>query len=669
LTRTRSSAVDGASVPFEYRPSLDGTRAVAVLLVVLFHAGMPALGHGYVGVDVFFVLSGFLITSLLVRELLGNGRLRFVAFYARRVRRLLPAALLVLFITGVAYELVASPAAVSEARGGFVASALYFANWFFLAQSHDYFAQGGHPSPVEHYWSLSVEEQFYLLWPALVLGIVFLARRYRVRLDVAVAGLALAGAIYAGVLAGIDPMGSYFGTPARAYQLLLGAAVALLCLRRERPRPASRRPVPAPPAAATIATGGLVLVLLAATPLFDTGSAYWHGVAAALGTGLLILGLELAPASRTSRGLAWAPARLVGRWSYAAYLWHWPVIVVGDEAGFLPGDWSARAPIVLTLTLFLASATFYLVERPTHRITLRTFPRQRLVAVGGIVMAAVVALLVPTVLHVGVGAQALIEEAKAGPGRLAAIRKTAEDAPTILLVGDSHADVLYAPFARLAKEQGWSLVTSSEWACPWPRVQATLEGAELDCESMRREALQEAAKRHPEIAVLVSRSIVVRPLEIDDELVDPGGSGWIEEVRRGTDSFLADLRPLVGRVVIIEPLPETSAPMIDCLVTGAAPTVCSAPAVSQPGTEALEAGWRQLADVKTVNLDNLICPERICSAMLNGIPTYRDTDHLTIAFSRQLAHSLDAYLRFNGIVLARGEVRTSQPALGSTPLD
>jgi hypothetical protein len=263
----------------------------------------------------------------------------------------------------------------------------------------------------------------------------------------------------------------------------------------------------------------------------------------------------------------------------------------------------------------------------------------------------------------------VLEEANAAPSRLAAIRKTAENAPTILLVGDSHADVLYAPFARLAREQGWSLVASSEWACPWPRVQATLEGVDLDCDSMRREALQEAAKRHPEIAVLVSRSIVVRPLQIDGELVDPGGPGWIEEVRRGTESFLADLQPLVGRILIIEPLPETSAPMIDCLVTGAAPTACSTPAVNQPGTEALEASWRRIADVKTLSLDNLICPERICSAMLNGIPTYRNTDHLTIAFSRQLAHSLDAYLRFNGIVLARGEVRTSQPAPGSTPLD
>jgi hypothetical protein len=191
LAPTPSSAGERPTPPFEHRPSLDGIRAVAVLLVIAFHAGMTALGHGYVGVDVFFVLSGFLITSLLARELLGSGRLRFVAFYARRVRRLLPAALLVLLVTAVAYELVASPAAVSETRGGFVASALYFANWFFLRQANDYFAQGAHPSPVEHYWSLSVEEQFYLVWPALMVGLVFLAR-CGLRLEVVAATLALA---------------------------------------------------------------------------------------------------------------------------------------------------------------------------------------------------------------------------------------------------------------------------------------------------------------------------------------------------------------------------------------------------------------------------------------------------------------------------------------------
>jgi peptidoglycan/LPS O-acetylase OafA/YrhL len=627
--------------------------------VILFHAGMAGLGHGYIGVDVFFVLSGFLITSLLARELVGTGRLGFVAFYARRARRLLPAALLVLVVTAIAHELVASPVAVAESRGGFVASALYFANWYFLAQSHDYFAQGAHPSPVEHYWSLSVEEQFYLVWPALVLGFVLLAGRSRLRLGGAAAGLAIAAAIYAGLVAGSDPMRSYFGTPARAYQLLLGAVVAFIYLRPERPRRKGRRPAPAPAGAPVLAAVGLAAVVVAGTGLLGTSSAYWHGLAAAAGTALLIFALELAPASRTGHLLAWAPARAVGRWSYAAYLWHWPIIVVGDEAGVLPGNWVARVLIVVALTLALSSATFSLVERRAQRISLRTFPRQRLVAVAGLVGAAVVALALPGILRLDAEARALLRKVEAGTGNLVSIQKSKRNAPTILLVGDSHADVLYPAFARLARKQGWSLVAKSKWACPWPRVLATQDGVALDCESLRQEALEAARKVRPEVVVLTSRSILVRPLRIDDKLVEPGDSGWLEEVVRGTEDFLVDLRPLVGRIVIVEPLPETTEPMINCLATGAPPVSCSAPVSDQPATPWLESAWRRVADVATVSLDTLICPQRICSAMLYGVPTYGDADHLTPAFSRRLADALDRYLRLHGIVLEKGTVQVS----------
>ena len=648
-----------SALRFEHRPSLDGIRAVAVLLVILFHAEMVGFGYGYVGVDVFFVLSGFLITSLLARELLGTGRLRFVAFYARRVRRLLPAALLVLLVTAVGYQLVASPVLVAEAQGGFIAAALYYANWFFLHQAHDYFAQGGHPSPVEHYWSLSAEEQFYLVWPALIVGLVMLARRRGLRLDVAAAGLTLVGAIYAGLLASSDPMASYFGTPARAYQLLLGASVAFLCLRRERPHRERRRPARPPGGAAGVAGVGLGLILLAGTPLLGTGSAYWHGVAAAGGCALLIFGLELFPGSRTGRALAWSPAQRVGRWSYAAYLWHWPVVILAAEAGLLPGAWVWRVPIVVTVTLLLSSATFHFVEKPTSRITLRTFPRQRLAAVSGLVGAVLIAFVISAVLRVDADARALIRQAKESSGSLAAVEKSKADAPTVLLIGDSHADVLYPALASLAKKQGWSLLATSKWACPWPRVEATQDGVALDCEPMRQEALAAAKRSRPEVVVLASRSIVVRPLQIEGQLVDPGGEGWIEDVVRGSESFLADLRPLVGRIVIVEPLPETTEPMINCLATGAEPIDCSAPAVDQPGTPALESAWREVSDVATVSLDKLICPEGICSAMLDGVPTYRDSDHLTSAFSRRLAPTLDLYLRLYGINLEQGVVEAS----------
>ena len=641
---------------FEHRPSLDGMRAVAALLVILFHAGVPYLTHGYTGVDVFFVLSGFLITSLLVRELLETGQLRFVAFYARRVRRLLPAALLVLLVTAVAYEAVASPVAVSQNRGGFIASALYFANWYFLAQSQDYFAEEAHRSPVQHYWSLSVEEQFYIVWPALVLGLVLLSRRYRFRLEWAAGALAVVGAIYAGILAESSPMASYFGTGARAYQLLLGATVALLILRWERLE--SHRPPPMSRVAGPlIAAGGLALVLLAGSPFLGTGSPYWHGIGAAAGTGALLLGLELAPASLTGRVLAWGPARAIGRWSYAAYLWHWPVIILGDEVGALPHAWFPRTLIVVALTLALSAATFHLIERPTRKIALRTSPRQRLVAAAGIAMAVTAAFVFSAVLQVDARAEAVLRQADQDAGKPVIVAKKEAGAPTMLLAGDSHAHYLYPAFARLAAKQGWSLVPVTEDACPWPRVQATADRAVINCDDMRRTTLQAAARYHPDIAVLMSRSIVKRPLLIDGNIVNPGGPGWLGEVERGTQAFLAQLRPLVGSIVIVSPLPETEEPMVDCLASGGDAADCSAPATHRPGTAPLDAYWRSLPGVKTISLDGLICPEGMCPAIVDGIPTHRDTNHLTVDYSRHLAPRLDRYLRSLGIDLGAGAVR------------
>jgi hypothetical protein len=174
---------------------------------------------------------------------------------------------------------------------------------------------------------------------------------------------------------------------------------------------------------------------------------------------------------------------------------------------------------------------------------------------------------------------------------------------------------------------------------------------------MRREALAAAARYHPDIAILVSRSIVMRPLEIDGKLVDPGQPGWLDEVKSGTAAFLADLRPLVGSVVIVEPLPETAEPMVDCLAAGGDPAGCAAPAVNRPGTLSLEAFWRTLKDVTHVSLDELICPNGTCPASVDGIPTHRDTNHLTVGFSRHLAPALDRYLRSQGVVLEAGKIR------------
>jgi hypothetical protein len=272
-------------------------------------------------------------------------------------------------------------------------------------------------------------------------------------------------------------------------------------------------------------------------------------------------------------------------------------------------------------------------------------------------VAAAATFAFPAVLQVDARAQALIDQAQAPTGSLASVRQTRAGAPTVLLVGDSHAETLHPAFARLAKEQGWGLLDVLEYACPWSRVQATDDyGVLLDCESMRKKALRIAAKKHPEIVVLISRSIVMRPLLIDGAVVNPDGTGWLEEVSRGTKSFLADLKPLVGQIVVVEPLPETAAPMIDCLTTGADPDSCALPAVSLPGTDVLEASWESLRGVTTISIDDLICPLGTCPAMVHGIPTHSDSNHLALPYARYLAHPLDAYLRARGVVLDKGEV-------------
>ena len=155
-----------------YRPYLDGLRAVAVYLVVAFHAGLGLLSGGFIGVDVFFVLSGFLVTRILMRDLASIGRIQWRSFYARRVRRILPAALVTLVVTAFAYAIIASPIEMFDVLGGFRAALFYVANWFFIHQATDYFAANVNSSPVLHFWSLAVEEQFYLLWP-LLLGAMF----------------------------------------------------------------------------------------------------------------------------------------------------------------------------------------------------------------------------------------------------------------------------------------------------------------------------------------------------------------------------------------------------------------------------------------------------------------------------------------------------------------
>ena len=252
--RTASTRQDPTDAGF--RPDIEGLRAVAIVAVLLCHAGLPFFAGGYVGVDVFFVISGFLITRLLLGELESTGRLSLRRFYARRARRLLPLSAVLLASVGILSVLLLSPVRAVEVSGDIVSSALYTANWHFAAQSVDYFAQDIEPSPVLHLWSLAIEEQFYVVWPSLLLAVTWLWRRrggsVRPALWVTLA-IVLVGSFALGVkLTDDQPAAAYFSTFGRAWELGLGAALALLgALRIRRARRRRRSAGPASPRSST----------------------------------------------------------------------------------------------------------------------------------------------------------------------------------------------------------------------------------------------------------------------------------------------------------------------------------------------------------------------------------------------------------------------------------
>ena len=428
LRQTRSvSPVEGAqgrrSAQTEFRADIEGLRAVAVLAVVLFHADVPGVGGGYIGVDVFFVISGFLITGLLWREVSTTGTVRLRGFYGARARRLLPASAAVGVVTAIGSAVLLPPLQARIVFGDGIASALYVSNYWFILRAVDYFA-AVLPSPFQHYWSLGVEEQFYLVWPAMIIGTAWLIRRARRRTRAHataskspyVVVLALVGAVsFAMSLAAtyVLPSVAFFSLPTRAWQLAVGGLVALTASQWRR--------LPATFAAIT-GWGGLALILLACTLLSTTTP---YPVTAALlpvlGTALVIGAGCAAPSQGCGRVLSLSPMRAVGRVSYSWYLWHWPVLVLAPPLVGHPLGLVGRLVAVL-VSGTLAVLTLYLLEDP-----LRFAARVRRSALGSLALGGAA-----TAVAVGVGVALLVVvPVPVGRGAPAApLTITAAPAPT-----------------------------------------------------------------------------------------------------------------------------------------------------------------------------------------------------------------------------------------------
>jgi peptidoglycan/LPS O-acetylase OafA/YrhL len=357
-------ADEGARLGFGYKPGLDGLRAVAVLSVMAFHFGASWATGGFLGVDMFFVLSGYLITSLLVVEWDRTSTLHFAAFWARRARRLLPALFLVLIAIAIWAAIEAHSDQLDGIRTDSLWTLLYGANWRFVTSGQSYFDMFRDASPLRHAWSLAIEEQFYLVWPLVTFLCLRIARGRRWLLATAcVTGVVASSLLMARWYDSADPSRAYYGTDTRAGQLLLGALLGLLLLGWS---PRSRRAQAGVQAAGLV---GVAFCVWAFAVFTDRDAWLYRGgfLLFAFATALVIAAV-VQPHSPLHAILSFRAVRWVGAISYGLYLWHWPVAVAVTEGRTGLTGWSLAA-VRVGLTFGAATLSYYLLELPVRRGT------------------------------------------------------------------------------------------------------------------------------------------------------------------------------------------------------------------------------------------------------------------------------------------------------------
>jgi peptidoglycan/LPS O-acetylase OafA/YrhL len=372
------------STRFRYQPALDGVRAVAVLAVIAYHFGGDLTG-GFLGVDVFFVLSGFLITSLLIAEWKGSGRINLPGFWTRRARRLLPALLIVLVAVVVWAALAAQSARLPGIRGDSLWTLFYGVNWHFIASGQSYFEQFLGASPLRHAWSLAIEEQFYLVWPLVTFACLWLGKgRLRVLTGACVAGIAASSLAMAALYDPIDRSRAYYGTDTRAHGLLIGALLAIVLTTWVPKGRVVSGALQVAGIGGAVAVGAAMIVVTDMTVFTYKGGLVLFELAVAA-----VIAAVVQPFGTPLRAvLSLPPMRWIGQVSYGVYLWHWPVLIALDEERTGLDGWPLTF-VRLAFTFGAAAASYYLFEQPIRRGDLRGITA-RLAAPVGVAMAALV---------------------------------------------------------------------------------------------------------------------------------------------------------------------------------------------------------------------------------------------------------------------------------------
>jgi peptidoglycan/LPS O-acetylase OafA/YrhL len=660
-----------------FQTDIEGLRAIAVTAVVAFHATIPGLTGGFVGVDVFFVISGYLITGQLMRELLATGKVRLGTFYIRRAKRLLPAAAVVLIAIAIATALLDPLLGVYHTAQDLLAAALYTTNWHFISLGTDYLAQSTDNSPVLHFWSLAVEEQFYLIWPVLLIGTAFVARRLKrnpTRAFTLTIGLVSTASLIAAVMLTFsDPKLAYMATQARAWEFGIGALVAIgaqwLAVQGVN-RVGNAMGI-------MLGWAGIAAVIYSIFA-FDSLTPFpgYAALVPTLGTAAIICSGLVSGTSRGTIGsvLSLRPLRYIGRVSYSWYLWHWPVLVLVEAQ--VPGlSWQWRA-LLMVGALLLAIATLHLIEVPVARWRLVTKQTGPAFALGLLCMVTVTALVlgvggaavkamgtagaeisttkisasalqnafgtdtgakagavVPDALHAGgdipTPASCLLDHEV---GAVLACKVGPVGGTSVVLFGDSHANQWLPALEKIATTRNWRISVFTKSGCPVANIiLPKSDGSRLtDAECIRWRA----------------RSITEITTQVRPALIIVGSfDAYIPDSGQMLSSWNASLDKLRKAGAPIAYLRDTPAPTNDvptcvssaldnwskCAFT---PRNFGEPVIQQTliGNE---------PDVKVIDMYKYFCTTSVCPAVKNGVLLYRDFSHISATAAKALTPQLD----------------------------
>jgi peptidoglycan/LPS O-acetylase OafA/YrhL len=664
--------VNGSSVR-RFRPDIQGLRAIAILLVVLYHANVPGIRGGYVGVDVFFVISGYLITGQLVRELGATGRISLTGFYLKRIRRLLPSAIIVIIATLLVARIVAPPLFTISLSVDAIFAALYVLNYRLAAEGVNYQNAGAAPSAFQHFWSLGVEEQFYICWPLLILLVAILTRRWwRDLLPVlflCIIGVSLF--ISQHLLATDSPM-SYFSVESRAWEFGIGAMLALASGPLSRVRPKIR---------SALSFAGLGVIV--GTGVFYDASTQFPGVnalAPALGSAFVIaagcgsrLDTEVILDNRVMQYL--------GKISYQWYLWHWPVLILAPyiwpHATF---TWGADLGLVV-LSLGLAAITYYVLDAPLRRLK---FNQAIWASAGAVLMGLTVLVgsVVDSSLTSLVASTSVARTVSAAPPKSTlktvtpfsstptsgavdpSVLQAASDTPAypadcivdynattspecligpdgsetnaavtsdrVVLLGDSHAGEWYPDVYRLAREYGWDTEVLNKESCPLASIttdNSAVSGSYWQCTQWRNNMISRLlSEPRPKIIFIASLNYYTA----DNALL---AKGWQETIHA--------LQAVGAPIVYLRDTPYPNYDVPTC-VSGALNdwSKCSFERAVAFHADPLMSGTAAAHGLAArVDVDSYLCPvkDAQCPAVLGGILLYRDNSHVTNTAMSMLA--------------------------------